>query len=64
MASAQATAKAGALYIIESTNATFVNANTLVLTGASPTTTYRCCLLRARKRRHTIQGFVAAGWKI
>ncbi len=45
MAAAQATVtqttKAGALYIIEATNATFVNANTLVLSAASPTTTFR-----------------------
>ncbi|CAL8469998.1 g9540 [Coccomyxa elongata] len=43
MASAQSTSqpRAGAVYIIEAANATFVNANTLVLAGASGSTAFK-----------------------
>ena len=44
MASAQYTTpqpRAGAMYIIEAANATFVNANTLVMNGASGSTAFK-----------------------
>ncbi len=43
MASAESTSqpRAGAVYIIEAANATFLNANTLVLAGASGSTAFK-----------------------